>query len=187
MSGVVVAISGPPGAGKSTLAQALCARLGARHIEYDRFETMTRRPPGETQEWIRRGAPYREIACPGLAEELEAARLNGPVVFDTPLGRAHPQTGGCIDFAVWIHCPADLALARKLGQLSAQVPPEHAGDFLGWLRGYLVGYEQIVRPSILIQVDRVAPAADLIVDATVDVAELVETIAAALEARPSTE
>lgn len=178
--GPVVAVSGVPGSGKTTLARALCARLDATHVAYDRFETMTRRPPAETEAWIARGAPYAEADCPGLPEALEAARPGGRVIFDTPLGRAHPQTGPYIDFAVWIDCPADLALARKIGQLSADVPSGRAADFLGWLGSYLVAYERIVRPACLLQLERVAPTADLRIDATLDPATLVEAVVSRL-------
>lgn len=176
MSGPVIAVSGPPGSGKTTLARLVAAQRGAACIEYDRYETFTRRPAAQTLDWLRRGAPYSEIEAPGLAEALGAAAARGPVVFDTPLGRAHPSTGPLIDHAVWIDCPADLALERKLVQLCASVPAGQAADFLGWLRGYLGAYEAIVRPACVIQAQRLAGTADCVLDGTLDVAALAETI-----------
>ena len=70
-AGPVIAVSGPPGAGKSTLCRALAARIGTKApIEYDSYETMTRQPPGVVEAWLARGAPYGEIETPGLADAL---------------------------------------------------------------------------------------------------------------------
>lgn len=164
MKGSVIAISGRPGAGKSSLAAQLCRQIGARLIAYDDYETMTRKGLGAMQDWLARGAPYAEIETPGLVEALQAAAAQGLVVFDTPLGRAHAATAALIDKSVWIDCPAELALTRKLGQLTAAVPAARADDFLVWLRGYLQAQTSIVAPACAIQLQRVVPLADLRVD-----------------------
>ncbi|MEH6519608.1 AAA family ATPase [Sulfitobacter sp.] len=163
--GPIIAICGAPGAGKSRLAKGLSVRMGCELISYDTYETFTRSGPETVQEWISRGSPYSEIETPGLSDALRVAAAHGPVVFDTPLGRAHPQTGKLIDKAVWIDCPADLALSRKVAQLADTVPTARAGAFVDWLKGYLAQYELIVRPACALQLARVKPLCEVCVDA----------------------
>lgn len=184
MSGPVIAVSGRPGSGKTTLARSLARQLGACCVEWDRYETFTRRPVAEIMDWLRRGAPYGEIAVPGLADSLRSAARDGPVVFDTPLGRAHPETGPLIGFAVWIECPADLALQRKLAQLSGSVPTGRESAFLEWMRGYLDAYGQLVRPACELQAVRVPGTADLILDVGVEHEVALKQIAGALSHLP---
>jgi len=180
VSGPVIAVSGPPGSGKTALAGTLAGRLGIACVEYDRFETFTRTSPAEMIGWLARGAPYGEIMAPGLASALRQAAARGPVVFDTPLGRAHPETGPLIDFAVWIDCPLDLALKRKLAQLVAAVPDERSGEFLRWLDGYLEAYETLVRPACIVQAERLAGIADVTVDGTDSLTRSADALQAAL-------
>ena len=157
MSGPVIALCGPPGAGKSMLAAALAASLpGAARLDWDDHETFTHQPPEAVEAWLARGADPAEIAVPGLAGAIRAAAARGPVLLETPFGRAHPQTGALIDRMIWIETPADLALARKVSALAAQ-----PGMPAAWLRGWLEAYPRIVRPALAIQARRVRPLADL--------------------------
>lgn len=168
-AGPVIAVSGPPGAGKSTLCRALVKRIGTgAPIEYDAFETMTRRSPAAIEDWLARGAPYDEIETPGLADALRTAVGSGAVVFETPLGRAHPETGPLIDISIWLDCPDDIALARKIAQFAASIDGSDAralAQFREWLLGYLRAYDTVVRPACAIQRERVGPLADLRLDA----------------------
>jgi len=174
--GPVLAISGPPGAGKTRLSREVAARLGWRAIAYDDYERQTRRPPAEIRDWIDRGAPFDEIPAPGLAEALAGPAAG--TVFDTPLGRAYPATAGLIDASVVIACPADIALSRKLAQLGRGVESGQEAGFVAWLTGYLDAYESVVQPAIAIQTARLAGTADLVVSCEAPPLEIVETILA---------
>lgn len=160
MTGPVIAVSGPPGAGKTSLAGELAARLGARVVAWDEYETMTRLGPEAAADWLKRGAPYEEIEAPGVLEALEEARQHGCVLFDMPLGRAFSQTADLVDFVIWIEVSADIALARKMRQLM----PERGTDpnaYLAWLARYLGAYPAVVAPAIQDQRAKVLPSADL--------------------------
>jgi uridine kinase len=166
MTARVIALSGPPGAGKSTLGRWLASQIGAQRIDYDDYEQMTRRHPAEVADWLSRGAPIAEIPAPGLAAAIERARMQGVVVFETPLGRAWPETARLIDVSIWIDTPLDLALGRKL-QIMAR-DWESRGGPVGpcaqWFAMHLQAYEAVTRPSLLMQIERVRSLADLMVD-----------------------
>jgi len=163
MTGRVLALSGPPGAGKTTLGRWLSESLGAARVNYDDFEQMTKRPPDEIARWLERGAPIAEIPAPGLAAAVNEARQTGDVIFETPLGRAWPETAKMIDVSLWIETPLDLALSRKL-QIMARAWEEKGGPVAPctqWFTGHLKAYEAIIRPSLLVQTARVRAQADI--------------------------
>lgn len=122
MSGAlpVIGIAGSPGARKSRLAAALASRLpGVAVVAWDSQETFTRQPPEAVAAWLQAGAPISAVEAPGPAARLARAAARGPVVFEAPFGRRHPQTGRLIDRLVRLDAPADVALARKLAKLVA--------------------------------------------------------------------
>lgn len=180
----VVAVAGPPGGGKSTLVQALVARLGdACALHMDDYERMTRRPVAEVSSWAARGADFDELEVPLLAEHLRRLKGGEPVttpaggrriaprkyiVFETQFGRAHRPTGALIDLLVWIDVSPEVALARKLRTLIADALGEErpgvARERLAALDDYLASYLALVRGLLQMQLDRVRPQADVIVD-----------------------
>lgn len=182
MSARIIAISAPPGGGKSSVAAALAERLGAAFVEYDAYDKLTALPPGEIAAWLKGGGDYAIVEVSELVADLTTLRDGGSifdrrtgkdlaaralVILETPFGKAHPALAPLIDSAIFLDTPADLSLARKLRSFVA-VNLEDPGPgghkrFLTWLDGYLLNYEQITRPAIAIQRERVLPLADLVI------------------------
>lgn len=160
----VFALSGVPGAGKSRAALALAARLGARYIPFDDFETVTAREPDAVADWLARGAPWAEMYDPALNNVLASEAAAGPVVFETPMGRLPPAHAEHITCAIWIDTPRDVALARKLSAALAPRDWADADELAGWITGFLASYETLVRPCLEMQQARVMVLSDHTVD-----------------------
>jgi uridine kinase len=182
----VIGVSGPVGAGKSTLARDLAAGLGASLIQFDDYETHTLRPIGEIRAWLDGGADLDEIRIPRLAEDLRALKSGIPVahpatgrriepgeylLFETQFGRQHAATGRFIDFLVWIETPLDIALARKIRQF-ADDAKENGGALAPWLHEYLGNYISVVGDLLRIQGRTVPADADLVVDGALSPSEV---------------
>lgn len=165
----IIAVSGPPGAGKSTLTQTLAMRLGGAVVRYDDHEVITSWPAAKVINWLDAGAPLEAAVAPGLRGALLAR--TGLVLFETPFGRACPDTGGMIDTAIWLDCPDDVALARKILALSSM----NRGNpgFAGWLTDWLMAYGQFTRRALAVQRTKVKPTADHVIDADVNAVSVV--------------
>lgn len=165
MSVPVVAISGFPGAGKTTLTRQLAAHFGVPIVSYDDHETITRQPPEMVRDWVARGSDYDEIKLDSLLAALDAAAASAPpfILLDTLLGRAHAASGGRIDLSLWLDVPADIALARKLRQAGQRVGDDlrQAREFAAWVASYTRQYEQFIAGTYVTQAERVRPAADV--------------------------
>lgn len=181
----VIGIAGPPGAGKTTLARGLAGALeGSALIHFDHYERLTEQPIEDIRRWMESGAAMERLVVPQLAEDLQALKLGNMVtdratqarisarrfiVFETPLGRRHADTGRHIDFLIWIDTPLDMALARNIRELSAKVDARSPGAptaFVAWLQAYLDNYLAVVSRLLRMQQDSVRPEADLVIDGT---------------------
>ena len=156
----MISISGIPGAGKSTLANALGHKEGRPVVRFDDFELLTSWPPTRVAEWLAQGAPLSPDLAPGLMEAVEAA---GPkAVLDHPFGRTWPGLEQSIDTAIWLDCPIDLALARKLADLA--VAGQGDPGFAGWLSGWLEAYSAVSRDAITMLIENIPRKCDCIID-----------------------
>ena len=174
----ILAISGPPGAGKSTLIAALVARHRVNVIYFDAHEQMTDRSPAEISDWIARGMPLAETLPPNLIAHLQDAAQDAPVLFETPMGRAVPEHSSLITWSVWLDLPPDIALARKIAATLGCGEWGSLDELSDWLQGYLANYPLIISPSLVMQTARVRHLADEILDANLAPDRLEEQLSA---------
>lgn len=160
----VIAISGVPGAGKSRASAVLARRLGAVHLPFDDFETLTQLDPATVQHWLASGAPVAAIYDPALDRVLDDLSQQGPVVFETPMGRMPPAHDALITCALWLEVARDIALCRKLGAALAADHWSGAEEMAGWIGGFLHGYQTLVRPCLDLQAAEVRARADHMID-----------------------
>jgi len=152
----IVSVSGPPGAGKSTLVQGLAREMGGTVVAYDDFEVITSWPSEKVMAWLDDGAPFDKVIAPRLRDYLEAQ--SGLIFFETPFGKPCPDTGGMITTSIWLECPDDVALARKIGALAAHNQGNEA--FSAMILGWLQAYEAFTRRALAVQREKVKPTAD---------------------------
>lgn len=169
----VLAISGVPGAGKSRACGVLARHLGAVHLAFDDFEVLTQRDPVEVHGWLAAGAPVAAMYDPALDSVLDDLSRQGPVVFETPMGRMAPAHDPLITCAIWLEVDRDVALCRKLDAVLAADHWASAAEMAAWIGGFLNGYQTLVRPCLDLQAARVRARADHVIDgmqppATVD-------------------
>ena len=183
---IIIAVAGPPGAGKTSLINALVSELGnASSISYDSYQKITEKPVDEITELIKDGVNYNNLIIPKLAEDLKKIKngesileplqdmeikSNPYIFFETPFGKEHSESAQYIDLLLWIDIPFDIALARNLKSftglfLKDQRPEEHT-DNIAWLDEYLANYLTDVRHLLYMQKERVSVNADIVVGGT---------------------
>lgn len=187
----VVGVSGAPGAGKSALVSALARRWPAPVVGYDRHQPLVKLPLPEVRVWFERGGDPNEIDHSALIADLSRATSPRPgapplLLFETPFGRLHRDSGRYIDHLVWIDAALDLALARAMLAFSKAARQRGASEagFLDWQIGYLSDYP-LLRRMYVSQRERILPSADLALDGAQGVGAWVESVEASLRAQPA--
>jgi predicted kinase len=108
---VVVAIAGPPCAGKSTIAAAVSGRLGIPHLSMD--GTRQRLLPGAAHTRADREVAYRAMQM--AAELLHGA--GAALVLDAPYGHAEDRDALAPLDPVWVACRVSPEVAvQRLAQ-----------------------------------------------------------------------
>ncbi len=187
MKPAVIALCGPPGAGKSTLTRAILSlKPTCKAIDHDDFPNQTARSIAHIKAWFERGADPNEFPLSELETRLEAlsADTSFPaLLFETPFGRTHRRTGRFIDYLVWIDVPLEIALSRQiLGfcQRAAAAGPQTDKAFSAWLENYLRSYTEIIADMYRRQAVDVRAGADLVLDGLKSPQELAETVLATI-------
>ena len=172
----MIAIAAPIGGGKSSLVDALATALGTSQVlRFDDHETATRQSVAQLSQWLGQGADFDALEAPGLCEALSSMRGDAPVIFEMPLGRAWSATAALIDVMVWVDVPLDIALARRLRDITSNLvkqSPDEMKRGLAWLNDYLAHYAGTLHAVLEAQRRVVRPQADLVVDGLRDVATL---------------
>ncbi len=204
----IIAVCGPPGSGKSTYAKALGRALKAPIVDMDHYQTFTDNKIEDVIASLSSTDSTDDFyACfdvPQLDKDLQAlaqglavvlpnsehavsTQASEAIVFETHFGRAHPQTGPLIDYLIWLECPLDIAIARKLtGFLEvflADNQTQNLHEQIDWLNNYLQQYQNGVRTILDIQARTIPQKADLIINSDTDLDTMVQQALTALQQR----
>ena len=183
----VTGISAPSGGGKTTITKRVTDLLpGSVALFFDDYDGDTVHPLS-FQQWLREGADYSAWKALRLESDLRCLRngrsivhpLTGGtispqrhVVFDNPLGYAHPGLAKLIDFMVFIDTPLDIAMARRLLRDFPQKSNEHIEDVAKILRVEMATYLDHGRQAYLEMDRQIKPTCDLVLDGSLPVNEL---------------
>ena len=155
----IVVVSGPPGAGKTTLAVALAAELGFALFAKDQVKEILHDTLGDEADlaWSRRiGAAAMEMLW-ALAACAPAAVLEANFWADDPRHRAHAQALGVVPVEVHCVCP----LAECVRRYAERAPSRHVVHVEEDPKlTAAAGYERSARPVGLghvIEVDTTGP------------------------------
>jgi uridine kinase len=176
-SACIIAIAGPPGSGKTTLAAETAKHLPQIAMLFlDGFETPANRlSSAELTLWLAGTRQFDDFNIPGLSDVLAALKAGRParepvsgrkvdpaplVLFEMPFGRAYGPTAGMIDFLVWLDTPLDVALARNVLAWEKETPPPPRA----WFSRYMSEYLAVTRAVLEAQRAAVSPGADLVLD-----------------------
>jgi uridine kinase len=124
----IIGISGKTGAGKSIIASMLAEQLKATLIVWDDYDDISTELD-DFISWYHSGQDYAVFKRKALSKSLEELKNNKAtlhpvfnqilpvtqfIIFDSPLGRLHHETGKFIDTMIHIEVPLDILLCRRL-------------------------------------------------------------------------
>ncbi len=185
MKPFVIAFCGPPGSGKSTQMRSIAAlKPDFVTLNYDEFPNRSSGGFRGLRDWFEKSGDPNDFKTPELEARFEGLCKPAPapsgqpaaILFETPFGRTHRQTGRFIDFLVWIDIPQLLTI---LGQRSNPTAQEYEG-FIQGLEGFLKTYIEITVAMYKSQAAKVGSGADLVIDGTKGIAEIAASILAAI-------
>lgn len=185
----VIAISGPAGAGKSTLVQSVAIQLKeAATLFYDDYSDIAEWHPN-VLDWIAEGMdPDAWVHVPQLTTDLESLRngraVRNPrtgetissaryIVMEEPWGRDRTAIGGLIDFVAQINIPLDISLCRRL------LRDKDNYDVMK----FVAAYEQYGLHSFYTRQLKVADSADVVLDGLQPADDLANTIVTLVRTR----
>jgi energy-coupling factor transporter ATP-binding protein EcfA2 len=180
----VIAVAGPIGGGKTSLVKALAGILpDASLLFYDNYESASQGSLDAMIRWMRDGADIDSLDIGRLAADLarlkagqavtdpvtkQEVRPGKFIILEMPLGREHKLAAPHIDLLIWIDTPLEIALARKMREITGFFltgnPQADGRDFVAWLHRYLDDYLRAVRDLLTLQRERVSVHADIVLD-----------------------
>jgi shikimate kinase len=168
----VISISGPPGCGKSSVAQMLSAQLGYPLVQYDDYFGLTSAATEMVEDWVLQNMPLETLFIAEFREKIFDLCASGPVIAETPLGPLHSIEGLHVDFSIWLDCDHDIALARALSKIIEHETWPSGQELAVWANGYLQSYLDFVAKAVRHQRKTVMPKCMLILDAHAPLGEV---------------
>ncbi|MCA9061633.1 MAG: hypothetical protein KDA96_01160 [Planctomycetaceae bacterium] len=146
----VIAVCGSMGSGKTTVVRHLSQLLPQCAVLFeDDFNRTPERSLEEIQAWFDRGADVSEFDLSAFGHAIDRCLRNndcgnddtpgGFLLLESQFGRTHPLLRSRIDLQCWIDVPLDVAIVRKLEQISSGLQQDRmvrASDGLSWIADF---------------------------------------------------
>ncbi|MGG1515727.1 hypothetical protein ABE504_09965 [Paenibacillus oryzisoli] len=173
----VAAVAAVSGGGKTTVVRALQKKLACSQALY--FDNYEFDSPEDICAWVERGANMKEWGLTPLVEDLQnvlsgKGRAVDYVFLDYPFAYLHDDMSGCIDLAVFIDTPLDVAMARRILREYKNSSIDRAiTDASHYLTRGRRAYEEMLVT--------VKPSSDFIIDGCLPVQDIVNEVVAQIQ------
>ena len=195
---LITGISSLSGGGKTAVAMRVSELLpDTVTIFFDDYDFDTVHP-ASFRRWLKEGANYNDWKCPKLKDDLTRLKAGQEIVspvdgltinprkyviFDSPFGYAHTETGGLIDLMVFIDTPLDVAMARRLLRDFSPASVDNSSTNIGRLTAELIAYLDYGRQAYLEMDKQIKPICDLLLDGCSAVDDLAKVVVRAIRTR----